>query len=149
MVTSIRNRVPIRQSRALLIVLLTFLSAAAQSGGVLLRYKLHTGDHMVYREVFEKDGKSSDQSFRTRAIFLNHLVVVDEAGGTVLAGVERNRQSVELLEYREHDKNRLAQEAPNFAKRQAKRSPQFADANVFSASGERQMPATAVREVNS
>ncbi len=149
MVTPIRNRVSLRCSLVLPIVVLAFLPTFPQSGGTLLRYKLHAGDHLVYREVFEKEGKSSDQSFRTRAIFLNHLVVVDEAGGTVLVGAQRNRQSSALLEYRERGKDKLAQEAPNFAERVATRSARFSDANVFSASGERQMPATTVREVNS
>ncbi len=134
---------------AVLTVLFFGLPVFAQNSGSQLRYKLHTGDHLVYREVFEREGKSSGQSFRTRSVFLNHLVVLDEASETVLAGIQRNRQSAELLEYREHGKDRLAQEMPNFAARMAKRPAHFSDANVFSASGEPQMPVTTVREANS
>lgn len=144
-----RNRVLPCQLLALLTVLLLFVSASAQDGGGPLRYKLRAGDHLLYREVFEREGNSAEQSFRTRTVFLNHLVVLDEAGGTVLVGIQRNRQSSDLLEYREHGKDKLALEAPKFADRTAKRSSHFSDANVFSAFGETQMPATAVREVNS
>lgn len=134
---------------ALFTALFLLISASAQDGGIPLRYKLRAGDHLIYREVFERDGNSAEQSFRTRTVFLNHLVVLDEAGGTVLAGIQRNRQSSDLLEYREHGRDRLVQEAPKFADRTAKRSPHFSDANAFSALGETQMPAAAVREVNS
>ena len=133
----------------LLFVAIFGVDVSGQSGAPLLRYKLHAGDHLVYREVFEREGKSSDQTFRTRAVFQNDLVVLDEAGGTVLVGIQRNRQSAELLEFRERGKDRLAQETANFNERMAKRSPQFFDANVFSATGMPQAPLTAVREVTS
>jgi hypothetical protein len=120
-----------------------------QSSAPLLRYKLRAGDHLIYREVFELEGKSSDQTFRTRAVFRNDLVVLDEAGGTVLVGIQRNRESAEMLEFREHGKDRLAQENANFDARMAKRSPQFFDANVFSATGVPQAPLTTAREVTS
>jgi len=137
------------QPLALLTVLFVSLSVSAQNSGIPLLYKLHAGDYLVYREVFEREGKSSEQTFRTRAIFLNHVVVLDEAAGTVLTGVQRNRQSAELLEYREHGKDRLGQEMPKFAERTAKRTSRFADANVFSASGAPQMPVATVREAYS
>ncbi len=122
------------------------VDGSAQSGETLLRYKLHAGDHLVYREVFERQGKSSDQTFRTRAVFRNDVVVLDEAGGTVLVGIQRNRQSAEMLEYGEHGKDKLAQGTAEFNQRMAKRSPEFYDANVFSASGVPQAPLTTVRE---
>ena len=149
MVTQSGIRVPRRQLFALLTAIFLGLPVFAQNSSPQLRYKLHTGDHLVYREVFEREGKSSGQSFRARSVFLNHLVVLDEASETVLAGIQRNRQSAELLEYREHGKDKLAQEMPNFAGRMAKRPAHFSDANVFSASGEPQMPVTTVREADS
>ena len=133
----------------LLAPLLFSIYASAQSGARQLRYKLHRGDHLVYREIFEREGKSSDQTFRTRAVFRNDVVVLDEAGGRVLVGIQRNRQSAEMLEFREHGRDKLAQETANFNARMAKRSPQFSDANVFSAAGMPQAPLTTVREVTS
>ena len=125
------------------------VGAWGQNATPPLRYKLHAGDHLIYREVFEREGKSPDQTFRTRAVFQNDIVVLDEAGGTVLIGIQRNRQSAELLEFREHGKDKLAQETAAFNQRMAKRSPQFSDANVFSATGVPLAPLTTVREVTS
>ena len=136
--------------RMLLLAPLLFnIYASAQSEAPQLRYKIRAGDHLVYQEVFEREGKSSEQIFRTRAVFRNDVVVLDEAGGTVLVGIQRNRQSAEMLEFREHGKDKLAQETANFNARMAKRSQQFSDANVFSATGLPQAPVTTVREVTS
>ena len=99
------------------------LARRGKSSAPQLRYKLRAGDHLIYREVFEREGKSADQTFRTRAEFRNDVVVLDEAGGTVLVGIQRNRQSAEMLEFREHGKDKLAQEAAGFQARMAKRSP--------------------------
>ncbi len=134
---------------AVIVAILFVGAASGQSTVPLLRYKLHAGDHLIYHEVFEREGSSSDQTFRTRAVFRNDVVVLDEAGGTALVGIQRNRQSAEMLEYREHGKDKLAQEAANFNERMAKRSPYFSDANVFSATGAPQAPLTTVREVTS
>ncbi len=123
------------------------VDASGQATAPVLRYTLHAGDHLIYREVFERDGKSSEQTFRTRAVFRNEVVVLADAGGTVLVGIQRNRQSAEMLEFRDHGKDKLAEETANFNRRMAKRSPQFADANVFSATGVPQAPLTTVREV--
>ncbi len=123
--------------------------AYGQSNAPVLRYNLHAGDHLIYREVFEREGKSSDQTFRSRTVFQNDLVVLDEAGGTALVGIQRNRQSAEMLEFHEHGKDKLAAETAAYNARTAKRSPQFFDANVFSAIGVPQAPLTTVREVTS
>ena len=131
------------------VIVLVGVDVSGQSGAPLLRYELHAGDHLIYREVFEREGKSSDQTFRTRAVFSNDVVVLGEAGGAVLVGIQRNRQSAEMLEFLEHGKNRVAQETAKFNARLAKRSPHFFDANVFSATGMPQAPFTTVREVTS
>ena len=125
------------------------VGASGQTSQPLLRYKLRAGDHLIYREVFEREGKSSDQTFKTRSVFRNDVVVLDEAGGTVLVGIQRNRQSAEMLEFHEHGKDKLAQEAAKFDQRMTNRSSHFSDANVFSATGVPQAPLTTVREVTS
>ena len=53
----------------LAVIVLVGVDVSGQSGAPLLRYKLHAGDHLIYREVFESEGKSSDQTFRTRTVF--------------------------------------------------------------------------------
>ena len=140
---------PVKVLFALVLLLLASFSSRAQDAGAPLRYTLHAGDHLTYREAFEREGQSSDQTFRARVTFLNHLAVLDEAGGTALIGIQRNRQSAELLEFREHGKDKLAQESAKFAERTAKRPAQFADANVFLSSGASQAPVTTVREAYS
>ncbi|MGB7553494.1 MAG: dienelactone hydrolase family protein [Candidatus Korobacteraceae bacterium] len=130
-------------------ILFVGVAASGQVSAPLLRYKLRAGDHLIYREVFEREGKSPDQTFKTQSVFRNDVVVLDEAGGTILVGIQRNRQSAEMLEFREHGKDKLAQEAPKFEQRMAKRSSHFSDANVFSVTGVPQAPLTTVREVTS
>ncbi len=139
----------LRQHFVALFVLLAAGPAFPQSPPVEMRYKFHAGDRLVYREVFEREGKSQEVNFRTRAVFSNQLVVLDEAAGASLVGVQRNRQSAELLEYREHGKDKLAEQAPQFQQRLEKRTPRFADTNLFSAVGQPQMPVQVVREATS
>jgi pimeloyl-ACP methyl ester carboxylesterase len=146
-----RTSVKFSQQAGPLVLLVAILAvgASGQSDAPQLRYKLRAGDRLVYREVFEREGKSTDQTFKTRAEFRNHVVVLDEAGGTVLVGIQRNRQSAEMLEFLEHGKDRLVQGTAAFNARMAKRSQHFSDANVFSAPGMPQAPLTTAREVTS
>jgi pimeloyl-ACP methyl ester carboxylesterase len=146
---SLSRVVLIGPGKVVFALLLASLCSSAQDAAAPLHYALHAGDHLTYREVLESEGQSSDQSFRTRVTFLNHLVVLDEAGGTALIGIQRNRQSAELLEYREHGKDKLAQESAKFAERNSKRPARFPDANVFTSSGASQVPVATVREANS
>lgn len=132
-----------------LFVLFAAAYSLAQNTPVEMRYKFHAGDRLVYREVFEREGHSPDVSFRARMVFSNQLVVVDEAAGASLDGVQRNRQSAELLEYREHGKDKLSEQAPQFQQRLDKRTPHFADTNLFSAVGQPLMPVQVVREATS
>jgi pimeloyl-ACP methyl ester carboxylesterase len=114
-----------------------------------MRYKLATGDRLVYREVFEKQGTSSDTTFQMRMVLSNQVVVLDAANGRSFIGVQRNRQSADLLDYRDHGKNTLGLQKPGFEQRMAARPIQFADANMFSASGMAQLPLQVLREANS
>ncbi|MDR3748416.1 MAG: alpha/beta hydrolase-fold protein [Acidobacteriota bacterium] len=134
---------------AVVLALLCATAASPQQDAPPLRYGLRSGDHLIYREVFEREGQSSQQTFRARSRFRNSLVVVDDVGGTVLVGVQRNRESTELLEYREHGKDKLAQESGKFAERMAKRRTSFAEASIYSATGVSQMPGAIVREAYS
>ena len=114
-----------------------------------MRYKLSAGDRLVYREVFDREGKSPESYFHTQVVFTNQLVVVDEAAGRSLVGVQRSRESAELLEYHEHGKDTLTQQKPGFEQTMAKRPVRFADTNLFSTTGQVLLPPQVLREANS
>ena len=141
-----------RKLRLLIVALLTLLAAEfafSQAAPVEMRYKLNAGDRLVYREVFDREGKSPDTTFHAHVVFSNQLLVVDEAAGQTLVGVQRNRQSAELLEYHEHGKDTLAQQTLQFEQTMAKRPVHFADTNLFSTTGRVLLPPQVVREANS
>lgn len=132
-----------------LMAILTALCAFAPSESVPLRYNLSAGDHLIYREIFERESKGNDILTRTRAVFENHLVVVAEDSGKLAIGVQRNRRSAELLEFRRGGKDVLAQELPKFAEQLAKRPSRPTDANVYTLQGLALLPYQAVRESSS
>jgi pimeloyl-ACP methyl ester carboxylesterase len=133
---------------ALLILLATGFGFS-QTAPVEMRYQLAAGDRLVYREVFDREGKSPDTTFHAIVVLTNQLVVVDQAAGRSLVGVQRNRQSAELLEYHEHGKDILAQQRLAFEQTMAKRPVRFADTNLFSATGQVLLPPQVLREATS
>jgi pimeloyl-ACP methyl ester carboxylesterase len=137
--------------RALLLTVLLSLTtlAEAQTQPAQLRYHLTAGDRLAYREVFEQSGKSQDTSFRSRSTFSTQLVVLDSSAGRTLAGVQRNRESGELLEYLDHGKDALALQLPAFKQRMTSRPQRLADSNVFSAAGQPLLPLQVLREAGS
>jgi len=128
---------------------LTHGHAAAQTPTGDVQYLLAPGDRLEYREEFEREGKSQDTTFRTRFVFSNQVVVLDADAGRWLAGVQRNRQSADVLEYHERGKDTLSQQSPRFAQRLAERPARFADANLFSSSGHTLLPVQVAREAYS
>ena len=62
------------------------------------------------------------------------------ANGSSLVGIQRNRRSADLLEFRDHGKDVLALQKPAFELRVAARPARFADSNVFSAAGRELLP---------
>jgi pimeloyl-ACP methyl ester carboxylesterase len=123
--------------------------ASAQSQPVQLLYRLSAGDRLVYKEVFDREGKSADVSFHSRMALSSQVVVLDAAAGSSLAGVQRNRLSADLLEYRDHGKDTLELQKPGFVQRLAARPVRFGDANVFSGAGEPMLAPQVLREANS
>jgi pimeloyl-ACP methyl ester carboxylesterase len=133
-------------------VLVTFFAVGvgvSQSTPIELRYKLAQGDRLVYSEVFEKEGTSPDAFFKAQMVLSNQVVVLDAVVGKSLTGIQRNRQSADLVESREHGKNTLALQKPGFEQRMAARPVRFADSNLFSATGQAQLPLEVFREANS
>src|SRR5271169_2427593 len=138
-----------RPSSVLLLVLLAAGSGYSQTAPIELRYKLAAGDRLVYREVFDREGKSPDATFHEQVVLTNQLVVVDEAAGRLLVGVQRDRQSAELLESHERGRDTLAQQKPGFEQTMAKRPVRFYDTNLFATTGQMLLPPQVLREANS
>jgi pimeloyl-ACP methyl ester carboxylesterase len=130
---------------------LTFMAACgfAQNSPLELRYKLGAGDRLVYREVFDREGRSPDTTFHAQVVLANQVVVIDEASGSSLVGVQRNRQSAELLEYHERGKDALASQKRDFDQATAKHPARFTDTNLFSATGQPLLPLQVLREATS
>src|SRR5215471_11470998 len=135
--------------RNLSIAVLSFVavvSALGQSKPVDLRYKLSPGDRLVYRQSFDREGKSPDSSFHTHLTFLSQIVVLDPASDGFIIGVQRNRQSAELLESTDHGVDNLAKSREGFAQIVAKRPAHFSDTNLYSATGQPLLPIQVLRE---
>src|SRR5215469_9262155 len=129
--------------------LLMVASALGQPQSAELRYKLTPGDRLTYSEIFDREGKSPDRSFHTHAVFINQLVVVDSAAGQSLIGVERNRQSAEMLESHARGKDTLAEEKAIYDQAVAQRPKHFSDTNLYSTTGQPELPLQVVRELTS
>jgi Phospholipase/Carboxylesterase len=138
----------LRLSSVLPFILFAVGYSYSQTTPVEMRYKLTAGDRLVYREVFDREGKSPDTSFHAQVVLTNQLVVVDEAAGRFLVGVQRNRQSSELLESHERGKDTLAQQKPGFEQTMAKRPVRSYDTNLFATSGQMLLPPQVLREAN-
>lgn len=121
----------------------------AQSAPLELRYKLAVGDRLVYREVFDREGKSPDNTFHVQVVFSNQIVIVNESAGHTLVGIQRNRQSADFLESHDHSKDTLAQQQHDFAQMMSKRPTGFYDTNMFAATGQPLLPPQVLREASS
>lgn len=139
----------LRLSGVVLLIVLAAGFGVSQTTVVEMRYRLKAGDRLVYREVFDREGKSPDTTFHAQVVLTNQLVVVDEAAGRSLVGVQRNRQSAELMEYHERGKDTLAQQKPGFDQTMTSRPIRFADTNLFSTTGQVLLPPQVLREANS
>lgn len=100
------------------------------------RYDLRPGDRLVYSYSFHRQTRSDDAESETETRFHTQVVVAGERGGIISAGFQRNRESADLLVYREKGKDKLARERPGFEKRMRTRLTQFSEAMEFTALGE-------------
>jgi pimeloyl-ACP methyl ester carboxylesterase len=110
------------------------------------RYDLRPGDRLVYSYSFHRQTRSEDAESEIEARFHTQVVIVGEHGGIISAGFQRNRESADLLVYREKGKDKLARERPEFEKRMQMRPTQFSEAMDFTAWGEPQYSWEVVRE---
>jgi hypothetical protein len=129
-------------------VLLIAASCSSQEA-VPWRFNLRAGDHLIYEYVFERTVPEGEVQTKTRAQYSTHALVLGERSGHLSLGFERNRQSAELLEYTEKNKDQLAQQRPAFQKRTMARPTRFAEANEISSSGLPLLAWTVERETGS
>src|SRR5215469_5715029 len=129
--------------------LLIGAAAFGQSQPTELRYKFAPGDRRTYSEIFDRETKSPERSFHTHAVFINQLLVIDSSGRQSLVGMQRNRQSAEMLESHERGKDTLAQQKAIYDQAVAQRPKHFSDTNIYSATGQAELPLQVVRELTS
>ena len=110
--------------------------AKAQQSPVAWRYDLRPGDHLVYRYSFERHVLGGDTESQTKATYTTHVLVLAAKDGHLSIGFQRNRESAELVAYREQGKDKLAQQKPDFDRRMAKRETRFHEANEFDYRGD-------------
>jgi dienelactone hydrolase len=100
------------------------------------RYDLRPGDHLIYRYTFQRRTQGDEEEANVEARFRTHVLVAGENAGRISLGFQRNRESVELNEYRAKGKDRLAREQVNFNQRMQKRPTRFSEAMEISPTGE-------------
>jgi pimeloyl-ACP methyl ester carboxylesterase len=115
---------------------LAFCCLSAAQAPSSWRYDLRPGDRLVYSYSFHRQTRSDGTESETDARFHTQIVVAGERGGIISAGFQRNRESADLLVYREKGKDKLARERPAFEKRMQTRLTQFSEAMEFTAFGE-------------
>jgi len=123
-------------------------SSATEAPRVEVRYDLRPGDHLTYRQVFEREGKSArfGWDFLTRTQWTNHALVLGERAGQLAVGFQRNREKAELLRFQPNGRDYLHEEQSRFNEKEAARYPHHAEANRLSPRGLAALPWSALRE---
>ncbi|HET7294784.1 MAG TPA: PHB depolymerase family esterase [Vicinamibacteria bacterium] len=119
---------------------------AAASAAVPAQYDLAPGDHLVFRQSLEREVRSPGASATTRFAWTSHVLLLEVRNGRALVGIQRNREPGELVRYSEGGRDRTEAERKDFALELEKRGRAFAEANRFTARGERLLPHSVVRE---
>jgi len=125
------------RSKSILVVLtlLLYFPLAQTQNNLPWHYDLNPGDHLVYRYTFERHVSGGEADSLTKATYTSHVLVLAEKDGHLSIGFQRNRESADLVSYREKGKDTLAQQKPDFDHRMAKREAHFHEANEFDHSG--------------
>lgn len=116
-------------------VLLFSSVANAQTTPAPWQYDLRQGDHLIYRYTFEREVSGADFQTHTKATFTSHVLVLGQLEGHLSVGFQRNRETAQLLVFRQKGKDKLAQELPGFEQRMAKRPSRFYEANEITTRG--------------
>jgi len=120
---------------------------------VLLRYDLRPGDHLVYRETYQRgvDARGAPPGhameplvMESRATGTDHLLVTGPNDKDFLVGVQHDRSGMELTRYLVAGKDLLKENRAEF---ESQRPPaSLAEANVVSTSGGTRLPPIVSRE---
>ncbi len=123
-------------------------SALAEEPRVELRYDLRPGDHLVYRQVFERDGNNSyyGYDFLYRREWTSHVLVTGVQSGSFAVGFQRNRTRDELLRFQPRDKSNLEEQRQDMIDRLARTPTRYAEANRLSPHGWPKLPWQVLRE---
>jgi dienelactone hydrolase len=130
--------------QAFLFIVLTFGCRA--EGAPAASYDLKPGDHLVFRQVQERDVRSPEYRVVTHNEWKTHVLVLAQRGDRLLVGVQRNREKGELVRYEEGGRDLTARERGEFEAELAKRGRVFSEANRVTALGQRLLPWAALRE---
>jgi pimeloyl-ACP methyl ester carboxylesterase len=112
-----------------------FFCLPARSEDLPWKYDLKPGDHLVYRYSFERRVSGGEAESLTRAAYTSHVLVLAEKDGHLSIGFQRNRESAELVSYREKGKDKIAEQKADFDARMAEREARFHESNEFDRSG--------------
>jgi pimeloyl-ACP methyl ester carboxylesterase len=133
---------------AMIGLIAAFLLAAAGDGAALeLRYDLRPGDRVVYKQTLRREGTGSDFDYETRAQWTTQVIVTATREGRSVVGFQRNRDSFELVRYREKGRDRTNEERNAFVSRLP--PARLAEANRVGQSGLPDLPWSALRESTS
>jgi hypothetical protein len=113
---------------------------------VPLRYDLKPGDHLVYRQRFERQVVSEEAEQRTVCEWTTHLLATEPCPGGVVVGFQRNRSSAQLTHSSEKGRDTTGADQAGFSAQLQARRPAFAEANWIDAKGRGLLPWSAVRE---
>src|SRR5512140_2024340 len=100
------------------------------------RYDLRPGDHLVYSETIERRVDGDHTQTRSLLRFTSHVVIAEAPDGAVTIAMQRQRDSAELLEYKENGKDRLAEQQTTWKQRVAAWPAIISEANQLTLSGE-------------
>ena len=91
-----------------------------------LRYRLRSGDHLVYREQLAREVVSEQSATETRIEWSTHVLVLEPVPGRFIVGFQRDRTPAELLRFREAGRDRTAAERVAFDERTRRSRARFA-----------------------
>ncbi|MDQ2768753.1 MAG: dienelactone hydrolase family protein [Gemmatimonadota bacterium] len=138
--------------------------AAPADTAVAWRYDLRAGDHLVYREVFRQEidgstpfglGNARDKPFGTpfvsaaRYEWSSHLLVLHAADDRLLVGVQRDRARDDSIVTSLDTSSALSASDRARLQSRLRGRARFAQANLFTATGDAMRPWAARREMRS
>ena len=113
------------------------------------RYDLRPGDHLVYSETIERTLDGDSVQSHTVLRFTSEVIIAAAPAGMLTVGVQRRRESADLLAYREAGKDRLNEQRAIWQKRVAQSPTVASEANDIMPGGAPLHPWMVARESSS